>query len=384
MAEQWVTTQEAADLLGVRPQTVYSYVSRGILERVGGSRHNGSAFRRGDVLALRDQRRRSRSGVFEVAVETSITDLEPDGSLLFRGRDASELATSTAYERVAELLWQTGELDWAPTELTLEVAEEVTRLSPPDLPYADRARLAVQLAGLRLKADFPTSAVAAINAAVHSLVVAPGGFDSLRSLNQRDRSVAERFANAVGAQPDWAPVINAALVLLADHELATSTVAARSAASTGAGPFDVILAGMHAMAGPKHGGASRAARQLLDRAAESGCATTANTEPAAGFGHLVYRTTDGRADTLLELIKPLAPVEVELADNLALEMRRRHSLVPNVDLALATLERAAGLKAGTGVALFTIARVAGFTAHALEEQGEPMRFRPRASYIGER
>jgi citrate synthase len=183
-------------------------------------------------------------------------------------------------------------------------------------------------------------------------------------------------------------LLDMALVLLADHELATSTLAARVAASTRADPFAVVLAGLGALAGKLHGRAARVIHALLLRAAETSpehaVARTLDEAGAIhGFGHPVYAGVDPRAACLLEALGPsLKREERKLLDDVA-RAASAGSASPNVDFALGALAFAFRMPVGSTDALFAVARTAGWIAHALEEYGEaPLRFRARAVYIG--
>jgi citrate synthase len=184
--------------------------------------------------------------------------------------------------------------------------------------------------------------------------------------------------------------LDAALGLLADHELATSTLAARVAASTRADPCAVVLCGLGAVSGPLHGKAALEVHQLLLDAQHMGAPERAVARTLAqrgrliGFGHPVYRGADPRAAGLLEYVMPLATrrerttVEAVLAAAAA-----SVETSPNVDFALATCAFLLHMPLGATEAVFAIARTAGWIAHALEEYAEPaLRFRARALYVG--
>lgn len=183
-------------------------------------------------------------------------------------------------------------------------------------------------------------------------------------------------------RPDEVAALNAALILLADHELAASTFAARVAASAWAGPYRVILAGLGPLGGELHGGAGLAVEALLDEVAagtDPGTALDARlvAGPVPGFGHRVYRDRDPRADHLLERLGI-----GDAAAALLAAAAERGVPAPNVDFALAVLVKAQGLRDGASPTIFTVARIAGIVAHALEEYEYRLRFRPRASYVG--
>jgi citrate synthase len=184
--------------------------------------------------------------------------------------------------------------------------------------------------------------------------------------------------------------MSAALVLLADHELAASTLAARAAASVRADPYAVVGTGLGAVSGALHGGASLGAETLM--AAASGpddvprvvAELLRRGEKVPGFGHFVYRGGDPRAVVLLDLVRRAAPKSgpLAVADALVAEIRQKSLPEPNIDFAIATLARAAGMVRGGAEAIFAVARTAGWIAHALEAYAGPGPLRPRAIYTG--
>ena len=156
------------------------------------------------------------------------------------------------------------------------------------------------------------------------------------------------------------------LVLLADHELATSTLAARVAASTRADPFAVVMTGLGAVSGPLHGKAALAVHRMFERAAESSpelaLAHAAEGAPvAAGFGHPVYRGRDPRAAYLLTALAPLMrPRDRRLLEDVTKAASRAGSATPNVDFALGALAFALDMPFGATEAIFATARSAGW------------------------
>ena len=148
--------------------------------------------------------------------------------------------------------------------------------------------------------------------------------------------------------------MSAALVLLADHELAASTLAARAAASVRADPYAVVGTGLGAVSGALHGGASLGAETLM--AAASGpddvprvvAELLRRGEKVPGFGHFVYRGGDPRAVVLLDLVRRAAPKSgpLAVADAVLAEIRQKSLPEPNIDFAIATLARVAGMVRG--------------------------------------
>jgi citrate synthase len=194
----------------------------------------------------------------------------------------------------------------------------------------------------------------------------------------------------VPPSPGLLAALRAALVLLADHELAASTLAARVAASVRADPYAVVATGLGAVGGALHGGASLGAETMLAAADDPGDAPRVvgdllrRGERVPGFGHFVYRAGDPRATLLLGMIRTAVPASPRLAvaDAVLAETHRRALPAPNIDFALAVLASCAGMITGAGEAVFAVARTAGWLAHALEEYASRTPLRPRAVYTG--
>jgi citrate synthase len=206
-------------------------------------------------------------------------------------------------------------------------------------------------------------------------------------------TIAERLAPRLclgQLAPGLTDVLRAALVLLADHELAASTLAARVAASVRADPYAVVATGLGALGGALHGGASLAAEVMLTSASKPTDAARVvgdllrRGERIPGFGHFVYETGDPRAVQLIEVLRHAAPESERLAvaEAVLAEARRRALPEPNVDFALAAFTTVAGMMLGAGEAIFAVARAAGWLAHALEEYARNTPIRPRGIYTG--
>jgi citrate synthase len=395
---------EAARRLGVKLATLYAYVSRGVLVSHPAPEGRGSLFAAEDVEALAKRSRGGRTTETRLAtVVTSTTQLRDDGPV-YRGVPATELATTAPYEEAAELLWR-GDPSGAPWE--------PAALRPPaGLGASDRLRWAVVMAGAGdpLRSDLrPASVIAVARRLVATMVdVLPGpgaGAGARAALgagaaprpvaplvlgdSRWEHTVAGTLTARLAPEPDTDLVraVNAALILLADHELATSTVAVRVAASARADLYDAVLAGLGVVAGPLHGGASQLAYGLV-RDAEALGPERALDETLRwqhrlpGFGHSVYRGDDPRFTVLKGLVDDLWPADRgEVLDALLALAAERAIPGPNVDLGLAALSRAAGMAEDGGRTIFTVARVAGWTAHYLEELEErPIRYRARAVY----
>jgi citrate synthase len=166
-------------------------------------------------------------------------------------------------------------------------------------------------------------------------------------------------------------------------------MAARVAAGTGADPWLVLLTGLAALGGPRHGRSSVVAEGLLGAVRRDGIgaldryATESGDVGIPGFGHKVYVDADPRAEVLLDHVARLDPDGWPAVEELLLTVSRRYALSPNVDLGLAALVRACGFRSGSGETVFALSRMVGWLAHAMEEYPQGLRFRPRAIYTGD-
>jgi citrate synthase len=186
-------------------------------------------------------------------------------------------------------------------------------------------------------------------------------------------------------------VLDTALALLVDHDLAASTLAARVAASARAHPYAVVSAGLGALDGPLHGQASATVHRMLADVLERGSAGPVVAEylrggrRIPGLGHRLYRGEDPRARLLFRLLEqvPEAAPAVAAARDVVATGARHSALHANVDLALGVLSLSCGMPAEAGEVVFSVARTAGWIAHALEEYAEqPLRMRPVGAYDG--
>jgi citrate synthase len=398
MPAEWIDAAEAAQRLGVKQASLYSYVSRGVLtsRRAEGSRASLFSATEVEGLAHRGRPRRA-PGAAELVIETELTEITGD-HLRYRGRDAIGLARTRSFEEVAGLLW-TGSLEeagesWQATEAAVAAGSAAQAALPAGTLPLERLQVIVPALAaadpLRLHLDTP-----AVIAAGRCLIA--GMADCLPAVQDvrtaTGSTIAERLVPRLcpaDPGPGLVGALRAALVLLADHELAASTLAARVAASVRADPYAVVATGLGAVGGALHGGASFGAEVMLRsaaRPAEAGRVVgdlLRRGERIPGFGHFVYRGRDPRAAALMDLLREAAPRSERLAvaDAVTDEVRRRALPEPNIDFALAVLVTMGGMIPGAGEAVFAVARAAGWLAHALEEYARNVPIRPRGIYTG--
>jgi citrate synthase len=429
-----LTTAEAAARLGVKPATLYAYVSRGLLARERSADGRTSTFDPAEIdrLARPGRARRGRHPSAELVVPSALTAIER-GLPWYRGLAVPELAGTRSFEEVAEWLW-TGRFPdplptWRASQPALDAGRRAQAALPPTALPLERIRViaAALPAGDELRLELrPPAVTAAGRSLIAGLVdclprpapprpAGPGREEpearpgrpgpgpgrgqpedpgpGRSGLPRPAGSIAVRLwrgLSPLDPEPGLVGAVDAALVLLADHELAASTVAARVAASVRADPYAVASAGLAVVSGTLHGGASLGIEELLyeidraDQAASVVGARLRRGERLRGFGHRLYPDGDPRAAALLTRLRDTAGASprMEVVDSLLEAARRRSLPEPNVDLALAALAHVAAMTRGAGEAIFATARTAGWIAHALEEYDRNTPIRPRAVYTG--
>jgi citrate synthase len=336
--------------------------------------------------------------------------------LTYRGIDIDDLAEHSNFEEVIHLLWhgtlpRRAELDKLRSDLAANAVVppqvfEALRRFPASAKPMEALRTAVSLLALfdpddldmspeanhrkalRLTAQMPT-----LVAAFHRL---RQGLDPVHPVS--GRSTAHNFLWMLFAgEPD--PVATAAmdqaLILHADHELNASTFAARVTAATLSDIHSAVVSAIGALKGPLHGGANEAVAAMLER-----IGTAENTEPwlrealarkekIMGFGHRVYKDGDPRAKHLRRMAKQLSDRRgdtrwYEMSLKIEEIITKEKHLPANVDFYSATVYTQLGIPRDLFTPIFAVSRVAGWTAHVLEQYENNRLIRPRALYTGPR
>jgi citrate synthase len=306
--------------------------------------------------------------------------------LYYRGHDAIKLARTHTLEEVAALLW-TGSLEQAEQLFATKplLARRTWPSADAHLLTLQRLQVALALAATDdLRAyDLHPEAIAQTGARILWLMAAVAA-----SADTLDMTIAGILAQAW--YPGTAALLNAALVLCADHELNSSTFAARVVASAEANPYAVVLTGLAALGGFQHGGAAEQAAAFLREVAEPSrvrlviAERLRRGERLPGFGHRLYPDHDPRAVALLSMLAEAYPTSpaLALAQAIIREATAVTSGAPSIDFALAVLEHTLQLPYGAGLTLLAVGRTAGWIGHALEQYQGKRLIRPRARYIG--
>jgi citrate synthase len=388
----WIAASEASRLLGVNRATLYAYVSRGFIRSQaapGATRERLYSHDDVERLRRRTEERRAPDKAAAHALRWGMPVLESsialiDGRRLFyRGIDAAALARSRSLEEVAALIWS-GQLD------AVQPKAPVPRITSPlrsSAPFVARAQvtLAAAAADDPLAMDQRPAQVAATGLRILRLLAM-----TATGVSRIDTTVDLALARKWAVGIKGAEVLRAALVLCADHELNVSSFTARCVASAGSHPYAAVIAGLAALEGPRHGGASARVEAMLDSMRRSRKLRAAigarlrRGESIDGFGHPLYRDGDPRARLLLDLLgeRYAATADYRFIVDFARAASSATGEQPNVDFALAAVSCVLKLPAGSPLMLFAIGRSVGWIGHAIEQYATGHLIRPRAKYVG--
>jgi citrate synthase len=353
-----------------------------------------------------------------VVAPTAISKVDGEkGALIYRGIDIHDLATHSSFEEVAFLLWngalprreELGDFAAGLAELRAvpgPVLDLVRRL-PRDADVMATLRTATSaLSAYDPDAEDPTPEASRrkarrLTASLATLVAAIGRARDGQAPIDPDpaRSHAGNFLWMLsGREPD--PVaertFDQALVLHADHGFNASTFAARVTTSTQADLHSAVVSAIGTLKGPLHGGANTRVMQMLLDIQASGKAPETWVREAIeakqrimGFGHRVYKVEDPRAVHLRRACKALGTALGELlwyrmsqaVERTVLEAKGLH---PNVDFYSASTYWMLGIPMQLYTAIFAMSRIAGWTAHVMEQAQDNRLIRPRSDYVGRR
>jgi citrate synthase len=399
----YLSATEAAEALGISLSSLYSYVSRGLLRSEFADRSKRTRrYPAEDIQRLKERQemRHDPQKVVDTALNwgapvlASALTLIDGGRFYYRGRDVTELASVSSVEQVAELLWL-GEMGNGSLLFPAEppaLPTPIEKLLPtlPESTPIERFQALLPVAAMSdlVAYDFRPEAVAKTGARLLRLMACLA-ISPARPATSMDLPTLLQVGWAAD-RPQAASLLRAALILCADHELNVSSFTARCVASAGSSPYAVVSAGLAALQGFKHGGASEQVEMLFGETKSPGQARAVlarrirRGESVPGFGHRLYPEGDPRGKMLLEQITAVLPHSpaVTLANALTNAMEELRGERPNVDFGLATLCAALDLLPGTAMAIFALGRTIGWIGHAIEEYQMDQLIRPRAHYIG--
>jgi citrate synthase len=343
------------------------------------------------------------------AAETMLSHVDGErGELIIAGEHVADLAGKSRFEGVTARLWNgaTGRsLSEANVRASLGAARERAFARLPDLLPATRGLSIVDgfraaIAGLRGESglDHEATIVGALPAIAAALVQHVRGTDPVAP-DPNISHAADTLRMLLGRKPDPREVaaLDAYFVTVCDHGMNASTFATRVVASTQADLFAAVTAGYCALTGPLHGGAPEPVLEMLDaigtreRIQPWVDAALGRGERLMGFGHRIYRVRDPRADVLKAAIERLAaggadlPFASEVESYIRQALRRKNPERPletNVEFFTAILLDALAIPRQAFTPIFAVARAAGWTAHAREQQRTGRLIRPSSCYVG--
>jgi citrate synthase len=375
----YLTAKQASQKLEVSLSTLYAYVSRGLIRSEPDTVKRRRRYRTEDVealLARKSDKIKSEGRLAEAlnwgepVCDSHLTLIE-DGEAYYRGRHVSKLLRESHFEEVVDLLWE----GYAPAEPVVFRGDFGSMLR--SLDPINRFGLLLPWCAQRDPRAFDLRPEAVRTAGAKILRAL---FTSLAP-NKLNENLVQSLAR------EWCPgkgsLLDAALILCADHELNVSAFTARCAASAGASPYAVVQAGMAALSGFRHGAYTYRVEALFREAEALGAEGAVQSYlrrglELPGFGHRLYPEGDPRGRDLLAMLEPVPEVVQELTRNAESLLGLR----PNVDFALVAMAHSLSLPPGAPLALFALGRCAGWIAHALEQYGTGKLIRPRARYVG--
>jgi len=340
-----------------------------------------------------------------VAVETEIAEPDRDGgSLRYRGVDIEELVGHVPYEKVWGLLVDESLEPGMPDPERYQ-PRFLSGNAPADL-QSETARLSSEwklgklneISDAQAREDLGRLSAEMMAIVARSARVADGKVDPVPDdVVARSETAAEKFLLRWRgeADPRHVKAIDTYWICTAEHGVNPSTFTARIVASAGADCGAALSAAVGALSGPLHGGAPAYVIPMLDEVAAMGDAdrwvkeTLDGGKRIMGFGHRIYRAEDPRSRLLKRTAKELGSPRVEVAEELELAalaaLQQRHPervLATNVEYYSAVVLDVAAISPALAPAMFACSRVAGWSAHILEQKRTGRLFRPSARYVG--
>lgn len=404
--KRYYSAKEAAEILGISQQTLYAYVSRGLIRSEQSAEEKRQRrYYAEDIQKLLDRKagRRNPEMLAQDALhwgspvlDSAITLID-DGNLYYRGYSVTHLVQQYTVEQVASLIW-TGSFDRA--------AELFDLKKPVSAQKYEAMLMHLEMDGMQLSAlqemqtflpaaladdmmayDLRPQVVVQTGARILRLMVSIVAGDVVEA-----QPLAQMLQQGLCPEDDRAvQLLSAALVMMADHELNASSFAARVVASARATPYAVVLAGLSALQGSRHGGETMHVQTFFRETGYDANNIAGVMQKqlqlighVPGFGHRLYPDGDPRARVLLKMLMEAYPDHpvTAFASALLQVAQERLDQAPSVDLVLVLLADVLGLGQEAPLTLFALGRTIGWIGHAIEQYEQERMIRPRARYVG--
>jgi len=408
-----VTAREACSLLGIKLATLYTYVSRGLLHPIGQEGKRTNLYQRQEVenLLSRSAMRVGSAPMVATAlrkgqpvINSRITEITEQGPR-YRGYLASDLVRHPgSFEGVAELLWSGVLLPdtqhiWPVEPPGVDVAAAIDAMHIERMPSLRMMRVlsltATAMGGGTLVEELRSGSITRYS---RQMLFAFAGCFGVLGPNRRyhdvvgEQPIAAHILDALGMaySPALLDAVNAGLIIAADHDLSSSTFAARVAASAGAGLHACIVAALATHVGSSLAGSCDPADELIrgfsskaqinERVAQA----ERNRERMPGFTLSLYPHGDPRATLLIDVAHRLgAPSrQAEMAFRFIESVQNRLGMPPNIVVGLVALCLAGGLPERAASTLWGTGRTVGWIAHVLEQRLAGFQIRPSSYYSG--
>ena len=412
LRRDYASAAEATQILGVRAQTLYAYVSRGWIRSVAQKGLKDKLYLRDDLTRV-SMRSMARSGHGAVAASamnwgepifpTSITEITPEGPR-YRGHLAADLVRSgVSFEAVAELLW-TSSLNtrsqlWTvrkPSVQLVKLTQTLSALQAQDNVLESFASI-VLLLGMRrgsvAERLLQGNTLPAAREIIQTVVACCGFVGNAKKYRPmlKGESIVEGLMHALSLTPsaENSEALRAILILMADHELPPGTLSARVVASSGGTLHSCLAAAFCATSGVDVGRMYDRVEDFLGQPqsktvlVNSARKLHAQGQSVPGFDHPLYPRGDPRATQLLHIARQRQSQSRELRAIFRFidDMASSSGQHPRQELAVVLLARAMGLPRQAPAALFALGRIAGWVAHVQEQRAAGTLLRPRAKFV---
>lgn len=419
--KRFLSADEVSKSLGISKATLYAYVSRGYIRSESGTdgKKRTKRYRKEDVDALK-ARKTMRSDPAQASkvmlnwgmpvMESAITMIEAS-KLYYAGQDVEILATRNSLEEVASLLWLDSinnvlpELDiedGLEADLFKELAPLAAVTNKQDIFSRYQILLAAASSNDFFAAELTQESIAKTGVKILQLAAwACSTHDSFVYQSDIAESLTnswlERTSKDIQVKQfsiqhrDYRALVNAALILLAEHELNATTFAARCVASARATPYEVVAAGLACLNSQHYSGHMARIDALIeeaktpDRLEEVLKARLRRGEELHGFGHRLYPSGDPRAHLLTKLLQAYASDTDGAGFAIAgLELGQKLlKRAPEISYVMVCMQRALQLPKEAPLVFFAVGRTVGWIAHSIEQYQKDQLIRPRATYVGE-